>query len=75
MKYLILLFVFNAAQAQEFKFTYVLDRNKLEYKTNASTQEEAFERGANFCFDFFSKQGTMTEARQLDIIDTCANPK
>ncbi|NJO48103.1 MAG: hypothetical protein HC840_00140 [Leptolyngbyaceae cyanobacterium RM2_2_4] len=77
MKYLILaLLLCSAAEAKEFHFKYTLDRDLLEYKTNADTWEEAFKRGASFCFDFFVKrEKTLTEEKGLDIIDTCANPR
>jgi len=66
----------STAEAKEFKFTYILGRDQLQYKTNADTWEEAFKRGADFCFDFFvKKESVISEDRGLDIIDICANPR
>lgn len=77
MKSLILgLLLCSAAEAKEFSFTYKLDGSKIEYKVEASTWEEAFVQGAQFCFGFFTKdQKKISEERGLDIIDACANPK
>ena len=77
MRYFIFaLLLSSAANATEFKFTYTLGRDQLQYKTDAKNWEEAFERGAKFCFDFFVKrEKNLTEEKGLDIIDTCANPR
>lgn len=77
MKTLIfLLLIGSAAEAKEFRFTYILDRDKLQYKTDATDWEEAFNRGAQFCYDFFVKrEKNLTEERGVEIIDSCANPK
>ena len=66
----------STASATEFKFTYTLGRDQLQYKTEASDWKTAFNRGAEFCFDFFVKrEKNLTEEKGLDIIDTCANPR
>lgn len=76
MKTLIFLVLLcSTAEAKEFKFTYTLGRDQLQYKTNAETWETAFKRGADFCFDFFTKKEPFSEDRWLEIIDTCANPR
>lgn len=76
MKYLIcLVLLCSTAQAKEFKFTYLFRRDKLQYKTDADTWEQAFERGSQFCFDFYAKREPLTEDRGLEIIDACANPR
>lgn len=76
MKYLILLLLCSTASATEYKFTYTVGRDKLEYKTDAKTWDEAFKRGADFCFNFFSKTNKpFSEEKGLDIIDSCANPR
>lgn len=76
MKSIIFALLFcSIAQADEFHFVYILNRDKLEYKTQAPTWKEAFERGSQFCFDFFvEREKILTEDKGLDIIDTCANP-
>lgn len=77
MKYLyVLLLIGSVTEAKEFNFKYVLRNDILEYKTKADTWEEAFKRGADFCFDFFVKKRTkINENEALDIIDTCVNPR
>lgn len=66
----------STANATEFKFTYTLGRDQLQYRTDAKEWEEAFKRGADFCFKFFVKrEKALTEEKGLDIIDTCANPR
>jgi hypothetical protein len=66
----------STAQAEEFHFKYILGRDMLQYKTEAATWEEAFKRGADFCFKFFvDREKNLTEEKGLDIIDTCANPR
>ena len=74
---LILIGIFSiSVQAEEFKFTYLMGRDKLEYKTEAQNWETAFKRGADFCFNFFAKrEKVLTDEKGLDIIDTCANPR
>ena len=75
MKYLILVLLCSTANATEYKFTYLLGRDKLEYKTDAPNWETAHARGADFCFKFFSKMNKpFSEEKGLDIIDTCVNP-
>lgn len=75
MKFLIFALLCSTANAEEFKFTYLFGRDKLEYKTDAKDWEEAHERGAMFCNEFFVKrEKTFSEQRRLDIIDTCTNP-
>lgn len=65
----------STAQAEEFKFTYIFDGNRLQYKTDAPDWETAFGRAAEFCFKFFiKKEKVFREEKGLDIIDTCANP-
>jgi hypothetical protein len=76
MKYLILLLLCGTANATEYKFTYTIGRDQLLYKTEAKTWEEAFKRGADFCFDFLvKKEKALSEEKGLDIIDICANPR
>jgi hypothetical protein len=76
MKILIFALLCSTANATEFKFTYTLDRDQLQYKTDAKNWDEAFKRGAQFCFDFFvKKEKALSEEKGLDIIDTCANPR
>lgn len=81
MKTLILaLLLCSTAQAKEFRFTfyfpYGTNQNKLQYKTDAFSQEEAYRRASQFCFDFFTKkEANLTEEKGLDIIDTCVNPR
>ncbi len=76
MKALILgLLLCSTANASEFKFTYIFGRDKLEYKTDAKNWDQAFRRGADFCFEFFAKkQRPLSEDKGLAIINTCANP-
>ncbi len=80
MKYLFFLLMLPSISfAKEFHFTYRLingrAEQKLEYKTSSDSWEEAFERGSQFCFDFFANRvSNLTEEKGLDITDTCVNP-
>lgn len=66
----------STANATEYKFIYTLNRDKLQYKIEAKTWEKAYENGAQFCFDFFSKSNKpFSKEKGLDIIDICANPR
>lgn len=77
MKFLIFaLLLCSTANATEFKFTYTLGRDQLQYKTDAKNWDEAFRRGADFCFNFFTdREKNLSEEKGLDIIDSCANPR
>lgn len=82
MKYIILatILLCSTSQAKEFKFTFVFEQgrteNKLQYKTDADSWEQAYKRGSSFCFDFFAERETdLTEEKGIDIIDACANPR
>lgn len=66
----------SLVSATEFRFVYTYKSDKLQYKTNAATWEEALKNGAHFCFNFLTKREVkMTDEIGLDIIDTCANPR
>lgn len=80
MKFLFLLtFLPSVVFGAEFNFTYVFVegriQNKLQYKTEAASWDEAMEKGANFCYNFFAAGKDMDKKKGLDIIDVCANPK
>jgi hypothetical protein len=76
VKILIFVILCSHAQAKEFTFKFNINRDQLQYKTDADTWEIAYKRAANFCFDFLAKrEKTLTEDKGLDIIDVCANPR
>lgn len=66
----------STSEAKEFRFTYTVGRDKLQYKTDAADWYEAHDRGAQFCYAFFVKREiNLTEDKGLEIIDACANPR
>lgn len=65
----------NKAGVKEYIFKYILSGRTLEIKESAESYEEAFEKSAQRCFDFYRGSGKMSEERGLDIIDVCANPR
>lgn len=76
MKTLILALLFcSTTQAAEFKFLYKMNGKTLEIKMEGKTWEQAFERAAGKCVQFFRKDKPMNEDFKLDIIDVCANPR
>lgn len=65
----------SSCWATEYKFTFVLGRDKLEYKVEAPSKTQAYKIAAQFCFDFFERKVVnLTEDKGLEIIDACANP-
>lgn len=77
MKALILIALLSSTvEAKEFKFAYTLKKEKIEYKVDAITWEDAYVQGAVYCFEFFTKNDKrISEEKGLDIIDACANPR
>jgi hypothetical protein len=63
------------AQATEYKFTFFMGRDRLEYKVSAPNKTQAYKIAASFCFDFFAnKTSNLTDDVGREIIDACANP-
>lgn len=50
-------------------------KDRFEYRTVASSYEEAFKTAAQACYRHFKNGKRLTEDEGLDIIDVCANPR
>ncbi len=61
--------------SKDYVFKFQLAGQALEIRKPASTYEDAFEKAAQECFNFYKGSGKVTESRGLDIIDVCANPR
>lgn len=75
-----------AGEGNEFQFRFEMTASKdlstrapskerFEYRTVASTWEEAFKTAAQACYRHFKNGKALTEDQGLDIIDVCANPR
>lgn len=61
--------------SKEYTFKYKLAGQMLEIRKPASSYEDAFEKAAQECFNFYKGPGKVSESKGLDIIDVCANPR
>ncbi|MGZ3772093.1 MAG: hypothetical protein ACXVCY_08580 [Pseudobdellovibrionaceae bacterium] len=63
------------APKKDYLFKYSLSGQTFEVRHPAGSYEEAYEKAAQKCFDFYKGSGKVSENRGLDIIDVCANPR
>lgn len=63
------------APTKDYLFKYSLAGKTFEVRSPAGTYEEAFEKAAQKCFNYYKGSGKVSENRGLDIIDVCANPR
>jgi hypothetical protein len=78
MKFAFLIFMLpSICLAKEYHFRFHTETgHNLQYKTDARTWEEAYERAAKFCTHFFTERASnLNEDKILEIVDVCANPR
>lgn len=60
---------------KSYTFKFKLKNESYEVTSRAATYEEAFDRAAQDCFQYFRGGRHISEDQGLDIIDVCANPR
>lgn len=78
MKYLIMLFSLPLLAAPLKQTYYTFEYNtpdQLKITVPAESREEAFFKAKDMCFKILTKGVYQGEAKSLDIIDICVNPK
>jgi hypothetical protein len=60
---------------QEYRFKFNLRGEIFHSQQNSNSYEQAFERAAKACFNYYKAGQKLSEDKGLDIIDTCANPR
>lgn len=70
------LFLSTAAQAsKEYNYNFMFKGERLNTKIEASSPDEAFEKAVQICMKTFKGQKKLNESAQLDLVDTCVNPR